>query len=160
MDSPVCQKTAKTCGTGSIKRGGDRRDVAFYRFKKNKLWVWKAYSRDLKKVIAWVVGKRDAKTFRELWKIIGRDNCTYYTDNWPVYSEVIPEDQHIVGKQHTFLIESNNSNTRHRIARMTRKTKVVSKSEEAADLTMKLWVHFEDNNNFLREQSNFISIFS
>ena len=98
MDNPVCQKTAEACGTGSIKRGGDRRDVAFYRFKKNKLWVWKAYSRDLKKVIAWVVGKRDAKTFRELWKIIERDNCTYYTDNWSVYSEVIPEDQHVVGK--------------------------------------------------------------
>ena len=134
--------------------------MAFYRFKKNKLWVWKAYSRELKRVIAWVVGKRDAKTFRKLWKIIRRDNCIYYTDDWSVYSKVIPSDQHIVGKQHTFLIESNNSNTRHRIARMTRKTKVVSKSEEAVDLTMKLWVHFEDSNNFLKEQSNFISIFS
>ena len=107
-----------------------------------------------------MVGKRDAKTFRKLWKIIRRDNCIYYTDDWSVYSKVIPSDQHIVGKQHTFLIESNNSNTRHRIARMTRKTKVVSKSEEAVDLTMKLWVHFEDSNNFLKEQSNFISIFS
>ncbi|WPX96100.1 hypothetical protein [Candidatus Bandiella euplotis] len=42
---------------------------------------------------------------------------------------------------------------------MTRKTKVVSKSEEVVDLTIKLWVHFEDNNNFLSEQGNFISIF-
>ncbi|WPX97359.1 IS1 family transposase [Candidatus Bandiella woodruffii] len=46
-----------------------------------------------------------------------------------------------------------------RIARMTRKTKVVSKSEEVVDLTIKLWLHFEDNNNFLSEQGNFISIF-
>ncbi|WPX96996.1 IS1 family transposase [Candidatus Bandiella woodruffii] len=91
--------------------------------------------------------------------IISRDNCSYYTDDWSVYSEVIPRHQHVVGKQHTLSIESNNSNTRHRIARMTRKTKVVSKSEEVVDLTIKLWLHFEDNNNFLSEQGNFISIF-
>ncbi|WPX96454.1 IS1 family transposase [Candidatus Bandiella euplotis] len=105
-----------------------------------------------------MVGKRNVTTFRKLWKIISRDNCTYYTDDWSVYSEVIPRHQHVVGKQHTLSIESNNSNTRHRIARMTRKTKVVSKSEEVVDLTIKLWVHFEDNNNFLSEQGNFISI--
>ncbi|WP_323733295.1 IS1 family transposase [Candidatus Bandiella euplotis] len=133
--------------------------MAFCRFKKNKLWIWKAYSRELKRVVAWVVGKRNVTTFRKLWKIISRDNCTYYTDDWSVYSEVIPRHQHVVGKQHTLSIESNNSNTRHRIARMTRKTKVVSKSEEVVDLTIKLWVHFEDNNNFLSEQGNFISIF-
>ena len=82
-----------------------------------------------------MVGKRDAKTFRKLWEIISKDNCTYYTDDWSVYSEVIPSDQHIVGKQHTFLIESNHSNTSHKIPRMTRKTKVLSKSEEDVDLT-------------------------
>ncbi|WPX96664.1 hypothetical protein [Candidatus Bandiella euplotis] len=35
----------------------------------------------------------------------------------------------------------------------------ISKSEEVVDLTIKLWLHFEDNNNFLSEQGNFISIF-
>ncbi|WPX96544.1 IS1 family transposase [Candidatus Bandiella woodruffii] len=61
-----------------------------------------------------MVGKRNVTTFRKLWKIISRDNCTYYTDDWSVYSEVIPRHQHVVGKQHTLSIESNNSNTRHR----------------------------------------------
>ena len=107
-----------------------------------------------------MVGKRDAKTFRKLWKEIKRPDCTYYTDDWSVYSRVIPKEQHVVGKQATFLIESNNSNTRHRLARMTRKTKVVSKSEEAVDLAIKLWVHFEEDKNFMEEQNNFISIFS
>ncbi|WPX96994.1 IS1 family transposase [Candidatus Bandiella euplotis] len=37
--------------------------------KKNKLWIWKAYSRELKRVVAWVVGKRNVTTFRKLWKI-------------------------------------------------------------------------------------------
>ena len=89
-----------------------------------------------------MVGKRDAKTFRKLWQIIRRDHCAYYTDDWSVDSEVIPSDQYIVGEQHTCLIESNNSNTRHRITSMTRKTKVVLKSDEAVDFTMKLWVYF------------------
>lgn len=107
-----------------------------------------------------MVGKRDANTFKKLWEAIKRYDCLYYTDDWPVYSEIIPENQHIVGKQHTFLIESNNSNTRHRVARMTRKTKVVSRSKESVDLTMRLWAYFEDIDNFIKEQNNFISIFS
>ena len=106
-----------------------------------------------------MVGKRDAKTFRKLWEAINRPGCVYYTDDWSVYSTIIPKRRHVVGKKHTFLIESNNSNTRHRIARMTRKTKVVSKSEEALDLTIRLWAHFEENKNFIEEQNNFISIF-
>ncbi|WPX97153.1 hypothetical protein [Candidatus Bandiella euplotis] len=31
--------------------------------------------------------------------------------------------------------------------------------ERSINLTVPLWVHFEDNNNFLSEQGNFISIF-
>ncbi len=96
----------------------------------------------------------NSNTFKKL--AIKRGNCVYYADNWPIYSEIIPENQHVVGKRHTSLIASNNSNTRHRIARMTIRTKVVSKSEEAVDLTMRLWAYFEDIGNFIKEQNNFI----
>ncbi|MBW2135793.1 MAG: IS1 family transposase [Deltaproteobacteria bacterium] len=49
----------------------------------------------------------------------------YYTDDWSVYHDLIPPEQHVVSKTGTQLLESDNSNTRHRVARFTRRTKVV-----------------------------------
>ena len=68
-----------------------------------------------------------------------------YTDDREVYRKVIPKENHIIGKQHTIGIEQNNSNIRHYSARMTRRTKVVSKSIEMIDLTLRiLWYLNED----------------
>ena len=88
-----------------------------------------------------------------------RDGCTYYTDDWKSYAELIPQDQHVSGKSHTFLIESDNSNTRHRIGRFTRRTKVVSKSKEMIDLTMRLWTYFEAQDNFETWRRRVMSIY-
>jgi len=44
-----------------------------------------------------------------------------------------------IGKTHTVAIERDNSNTRHHLARFTRRTKVVSKKREMGDLTLRLW---------------------
>jgi insertion element IS1 protein InsB len=73
---------------------------------------------------------------------------------------LIPTEQHVIGKEHTFRIESDNSNTRHRIGRFTRRTKVVSKSKEMVDLTMRLWAFFEDPDNFVEWRDKLISIFA
>jgi len=63
----------------------------------------------------------------------------FYTDHWEAFSKVLPKDRHIVGKKHTHMIERDNSNTRHQLARMTRRTKVVSRSERMLDKSIKLW---------------------
>ncbi|MBW1918378.1 MAG: IS1 family transposase, partial [Deltaproteobacteria bacterium] len=110
--------------------------MAFPAIKKNKCWIWKAYDRDARRCVAWVVGGRDHVTCERLWERIARPGCTYYTDDWAVYSKVIPPTQHVVSKKGTQLLESDHAHTRHRVARFTRRTKVVSKSEKMADLTM------------------------
>src|SRR4030043_819674 len=99
------------------QRGGVRRVMAFSSFKKNKRWIWKAYDRGKRCCIAWVVGNRDASTLRQLWERIDRPGCTYFTDNWTSYPEVIPAERHIIGKRETHGVERDNSNTRHRVAR-------------------------------------------
>jgi insertion element IS1 protein InsB len=66
-------------------------------------------------------------------------NCLFYTDQWEVFKKVLPPERHIIGKEHTRCIERDNSNTRHHLARFTRRTKVVSKSERAIELTLRLW---------------------
>ena len=63
----------------------------------------------------------------------------FYTDDWDAFAKVLPADQHVVGKAHTTAIERDNSNTRHHLGRMTRRTKVVSKKEAMVNASMKLW---------------------
>ena len=96
------------------------------------------------KTIGWVIGNRDVKTCKRLYdKLKHLKNTTFYTDDWDAFSVVLPEERHVIGKAHTVAIERNNSNTRHRLARMTRRTKVVSHSEVMVDLSMRLFAFFE-----------------
>ena len=71
-----------------------------------------------------------------------------YTDDWEVYRKVIPKENHIIGKQHTIGIEQNNSNIRHYSARMTRRTKVVSKSIEMIDLTLRILCYLNEDEGY------------
>jgi len=88
------------------------------------------------------------------------EDITYFTDDWDVYREVLPEQQHIIGKSGTTAIERDNSNTRHYLARMTRRTKVVSKSVEMVDLSLRLMYYFTQPENYPLWQQRFISVFS
>ena len=58
-----------------------------------------------RKTIAWVVGNRDAKTFQKLYDKVKHVRGRYYTDDWEVYSKILPKDQHIIGKAGTTIIE-------------------------------------------------------
>ena len=122
--------------------------MAFPPSKKNKRWILKAVNRVTQKTLAWVVGKRDVATCKSLYeKLKHLTQATFYTDDWDAFSAVLPEERHVIGKLHTVAIERNNSNTRHRLARMTRRTKVVSHSEEMIDLSMRLFAFFEPEEN-------------
>ncbi len=72
----------------------------------------------------------------------------FFTDNWKAFSDVLPPERHIIGKKHTHTIERDNSNTRHHLGRMTRRTKVVSQKKEMVDLSLKLWLALTDNETF------------
>lgn len=83
----------------------------------------------------------------------------YYTDDWPAYSAILPQEQHIIGKAGPPTIERDNGNTRHYIARMTRRGKVVSKSLTMVDLTMKLHVAFSNPETYAAWQAIFLPVF-
>ena len=90
--------------------------------------------------MAWVLGDRDAATFRRLSdKVKHLKNRTFYTDNWDAFAEVLPSQRHVIGKAHTIDIEHDNSNTRHHLGRFTCRTKVVSKKQYMVDLTLRIW---------------------
>ena len=134
--------------------------MAFCWFKKNKKWIIKAVDRGTRRTVAWVVGGRDAATFRRLYnKVKHLENCTFYTDDWAAFAKVLPADRHVIGKQHTVTIERDNSNTRHHLGRMTRRTKVVSKKVKMIHASMKLWCALTEPSTFRIYQATFLSIF-
>jgi insertion element IS1 protein InsB len=134
--------------------------VAFYWLKKNKKWIIKAVDRGKRQTVAWVIGGRDASTFRRLYdKVRHLKDCIFYTDNWDAFAKVLPHDRHVIGKAHTTTIEQDNSNTRHHLGRMTRRTKVVSKKEDMIHASMKLWCSLTDPTVFKTYQETFLSIF-
>ena len=58
-------------------------DVALFKVKKNKLWIWKAYRRETGELIDWECGGRDRKTLRKLLDRLSKWNVELYcTDNW------------------------------------------------------------------------------
>jgi len=83
----------------------------------------------------------------------------FYTDNWDSFAKVLPQDRHVIGKSHTSAIERDNSNTRHNIARFTRKTKVVSHKKEMVDKSIKLWLSFQNHVVFDKYKEMLLSIF-
>ena len=113
------------------------------------------------RTIAWVLGGRDVATFQRLYdKVKHLHDCLFYTDNWDTFAKVLPQERHIIGKASTHAIERDNSNTRHHLARMTRRTKVVSKSEDMLHASLKLWCALNVPEIFEKYQALFLSIFT
>jgi len=128
--------------------------------QKNKLWIIKALDRTSRKTVAWVLGRRSAATFRRLYsKVSHLTECMFFTDDWPAFAKILPRERHVIGKSGTIAIEQDNSNTRHHIGRMTRTTKVVSKTVEMVDTTIKLWCALSVSETFDAFQQTAISIF-
>jgi insertion element IS1 protein InsB len=128
---------------------------------KRKVWIIKAVDRRTGRTIAWVLGGRDATTFQRLYdKLKHLTECIFYTDDWDAFAKVLPKERHIIGKAHTHAIERDNSNTRHHLARMTRRTKVVSKSTDMLHASLKLWCALSIPAIFEAYQALFLSIFN
>src|SRR5262245_59579474 len=111
--------------------------------------------------MAWVLGGRDAATFQRLYdKLKHLTACLFYTDDWDAFAQVLPKERHVTGKSHTHTIERDNSNTRHHLARMTRRTKVVSKSIDMVHASLNLWCALNVPEIFVKYQEMFLSIFT
>ena len=86
-------------------------------------------------------------------------NCTFYTNNWDAFADILPPESHIIGKSETHMIECDNSNTRHHLAWFTRCTKVVSKSLFMVDLSIGLECALIQPDIFKQWQEKMMCIF-
>ena len=109
--------------------------------KQKKLWIWLAYSRARKRVIAYEVGSCGMKTLKKLWKKVALFKpdvvCSY---NYKFYNRVIPNNILVQRKTYTHNIEVQNSSLRDFIKRYNRKTKAYSKASDMTELSV--YIHF------------------
>jgi insertion element IS1 protein InsB len=134
--------------------------VALCWSKKKKLWIIKAVDRGTRRTVGWVLGHRDTATFRRLYdKVKHLKTCTFYTDRWDAFAEVLPAERHVIGKEHTVCIERDNSNTRHHLGRFTRRTKIVSKCAKMVDIALRIWHAVTTTDMFNILQNKLLSIF-
>lgn len=102
--------------------------------KKRKVWLWLAVERASRRIVAWVMGRRDAATARRLWQALPRRyrrHCWYFTDEWTAYLDVLPRWQHRrspKGSGGTSIVEAINCSLRHRCGVLVRKSCSFSKS--------------------------------
>ena len=113
--------------------------------KSNKIWLIYAYHRETGEIVAWVFGKRNAKTVRKLYKIMKQkgikwSNLAY--DNWKTFKKVFNNEPSLIGKKYTQGIEGNNCRLRHRIRRAFRKTCDFSKEDKNHIKHFKLVFHY------------------
>ena len=103
--------------------------------KKHKVWLWLAVERASRRIVAWVLGRRDAATAWRLWQVLPpryrRRHCGYFTDLWEAYMGVLPSWHHRrcpKGSGGTNIVEAINCSLRQRGGILVRKACSFSKS--------------------------------
>jgi len=122
---------------------------SFVEKKKQQRWTWHAFNRKLKQVIAFVNGRRNDRNCASLLKqLAGSRVKQFHTDKWASYRKLLPQKNHVVGKEGTCDIERHNLNFRTHSKRLQRRTICFSKRVEMHDAVIKLYVHHSN----LRQQ--------
>jgi IS1 family transposase len=107
---------------------------SFVKKKANKQWIWIAMDAQSRPVIALHVGGRSRKSAKRLWAKIPlayRQQAMFYTDQYVVYTGVIPAAQHhAISKlaRKTNHIERFNNTLRQRVSRLVREGLSFSKT--------------------------------
>ncbi|MDR0632876.1 MAG: hypothetical protein LBF84_01930, partial [Holosporales bacterium] len=76
------------------------------------------------------------------------------------YHQLIPEWKLYTGKDLTFPIEQDNSNTRHYVGRFRRRSKITSRSVEMVDLSLLLLYHVHHGGLFEKLVETFHQLFA
>jgi insertion element IS1 protein InsB len=99
----------------------------------DKQWLWLAFDKESRQVLAFFVGDRSRESARKLWRRIPapyRERATFYSDDWEAYKGVIPPERHrVCGKESGLIsgVERFNCTLRQRVSRLVRKALSFSK---------------------------------
>ena len=114
---------------------------SFVQKKKRPRWTWLSFDRRRKQVVAYHNGRRtDHNCASVLKKLAASRVKRFHTDKWESYLKLLPEKNHVIGKEGTRNIERHNLNFRTHIKRLQRRTICFSKSDKMHDAVIKLYV--------------------
>ena len=102
--------------------------------KSRQRWLFYAYDRIRRTVVAHVFGERTLATLERLLSLLSAfEVVVWMTDGWPLYESRLKGKLHVISKRYTQRIERHNLNLRQHLARLGRKSLSFSKSVELHD---------------------------
>ena len=102
--------------------------------KSRQRWLFYAYDRIRRTVVAHVFGERTLATLERLLGLLSAfEVVVWMTDGWPLYESRLKGKLHVISKRYTQRIERHNLNLRQHLARLGRKSLSFSKSVELHD---------------------------
>jgi len=120
----------------------------YVKTKQCKLWIWNALDHDMGQRLDWACGRQDKATLQQMVdRLATWDVQMSCTDTWAAYASISPQDTLVQKKATTQDIERNHCRQRHWFGRFKRKSIMVSKSKEMANLIMALFARFWVNWN-------------
>ncbi|RVS94394.1 IS1 family transposase, partial [Escherichia coli] len=92
--------------------------------KSRQRWLFYAYDRLRKTVVAHVFGERTMATLGRLMSLLSPfDVVIWMTDGWPLYESRLKGKLHVISKRYTQRIERHNLNLRQHLARLGRNSR-------------------------------------
>nr|WP_289811972.1 IS1 family transposase [Shigella flexneri] len=102
--------------------------------KSRQRWLFYAYDRMRRTVVAHVFGERTLATLERLLSLLSAFQVVVWmTDGCPLYESRLKGKLHVISKRYTQRIERHNLNLRQHLARLGRKSLSFSKSVELHD---------------------------
>lgn len=102
--------------------------------KSRQRWLFYAYDKIRRCVVAHVFGERTITTLERLLNLLSAfEIVVWMTDGWPLYESRLKGKFHVISKRYTQRIERHNLNLRQHLARLGRKSLSFSKSVELHD---------------------------
>ncbi len=91
--------------------------------KSRQRWLFYAYGRMCRTVVARVFGERTLATLERLPGLLSAfEVVVWMTDGWPLYESRLKGELHVISKRYTQRIERHNQNLRQHLARLGRKS--------------------------------------
>lgn len=91
--------------------------------KSRQRWLFYAYDRIRRTVVAHVFGERTMATLERLLSLLSAfEVVVWMTDGWPLYESRLKGKLHVISKRYTQRIERHNLNLRQHLARLGRKS--------------------------------------
>jgi insertion element IS1 protein InsB len=119
---------------------------SFVGHKKKKVWILYAYCAETDEILSVTVGKRSAKQVKDLLKRLKNITVDWWcTDGWSAFKEVLPYENHLIGKKFTKAIEGVNTSLRNSCKRLHRRTTSFSKKVFNHWCAIKMTMEYRNN---------------